>query len=125
VHLHTLIGDDDIGRGVVDTLTRSGVRVHPALTAGPTERHVNLMATDGSRQSIYLTIATAPPDLDLQPVTALAADCDVVVLNILDYARPLIPALGRLRKPFWTDLHDWDDSTRTTATSPRPPRSSY
>jgi hypothetical protein len=26
------------------------VCVHQALTAGPTERHVNLMATDGSRQ---------------------------------------------------------------------------
>jgi sugar/nucleoside kinase (ribokinase family) len=86
VHLHTLIGDDDIGRGVVDTLTRSGVRVHRALTVGPSERHVNLIARDGSRLSIYLTIATAPQDLDLQPVAALAVDCDVVVLNILEYA---------------------------------------
>jgi sugar/nucleoside kinase (ribokinase family) len=108
VHLHTLIGSDDVGQGVVDVLTRAGVTVHPAITEGPTERHVNLMANGGSRLSIYLTVATAPADLDVEPVVKLAADCDVVVLNILGYVRPLIPALGEIGKPFWTDLHDWD-----------------
>jgi acarbose 7IV-phosphotransferase len=44
VHLHTLIGDDEVGQQALDSLAGSGVVVHPEVTARPTERHVNLMA---------------------------------------------------------------------------------
>jgi sugar/nucleoside kinase (ribokinase family) len=99
VHLHTLIGADYAGQRVVNELTRSGVIVHKAIIAGPTERQVNLMAADGSRLSIHLSVASAPVDLDLRPIVAVAAECDAVVLNIIEYVRPLYKALntgGRL-----------------------------
>lgn len=105
VHLHTLLGEDEPGERAAAELRAAGVVLHIDRDAGPTERHVNLMASDGSRLSVYRSVAQPRPDLDLRPVAALAAECDAVVLNIADYVRGLIPLLD---VPFWTDLHDWD-----------------
>ena len=108
VHLHTLLGDDPAGERVRDHLTAAGVRLHVDPSVTGTEQHVNLMARDGGRLSIYRSVLTPAPGLDLGPVLELARTCDAVVLDIADYARRLIPLLGVAGIAFWSDLHDWD-----------------
>lgn len=108
VHLHTLLGDDRAGRHVTAALEAAGVCVHADADAVGTEQHVNLMAADGTRLSVYRSVATPRADLDLAPVVELACTCDAVVLNITDYVRRLIRPLQDRGIPFWTDLHDWD-----------------
>lgn len=108
MHLHTLLGEDASGRRVETELANAGVHLHTDPDAGPTEQHVNLMAADGSRLSVYRSVTTPRPDLDLTRLVGLAADCDAVVLNITDYVRRLVAPLRKSGIPFWTDLHDWD-----------------
>lgn len=108
VHLHALLGDDEPGEQVRATLRAAGVVLHEARSATGTERHVNLMAADGGRLSVYRTLATPEPDLDVAPLVGLAAGCDAVVLDISDHVRRLIGPLERAGVGYWTDLHDWD-----------------
>jgi sugar/nucleoside kinase (ribokinase family) len=108
VHLHTLLGDDDPGARVRAGLTEAGVTLHVDASVTGTEQHVNLMAADGGRLSVYRNVCAPGPELDLAPIADLARDCDAVVLNITDYARHLIGALAEAGIGFWTDLHNWD-----------------
>ncbi len=108
VHLHTLLGDDEAGGRVEVALREAGVYVHHDRSVTGTERHVNLMAPDGGRLSVYRSLCEPRDDLDLAPVLDLASGADLVVLNITDYARRLIPGLADRGIPFWTDLHNWD-----------------
>jgi sugar/nucleoside kinase (ribokinase family) len=108
VHLHTLLGADPEGARVRDRLAAAGVRLHVDTSVTGTEQHVNLMARDGGRLSIYRSVLTPAPGLDLEPVVDLARSCDAVLLDIADYARRLIAPLGAAGVGFWSDLHDWD-----------------
>lgn len=108
VHLHTLLGEDAAGEQVRTALARAGVRLHADPSLSGTEQHVNLMARDGSRLSVYRSVASPAPDLDLSPVVELARSCDAVVLDLADHARRLIAPLATATVAFWTDLHDWD-----------------
>jgi sugar/nucleoside kinase (ribokinase family) len=65
---------------------------------------------DRRGRRVSFLLATTPgdsaPDLDaLEPLVAAA---DVVLLEIVDHARHMIPLVQRLRKPIWTDLHSYD-----------------
>ncbi|MFN8190094.1 MAG: PfkB family carbohydrate kinase [Nocardioidaceae bacterium] len=108
VHLHTLLGDDVEAARVREHLAAAGIHLHVDRSVTGTEQHVNLMARDGGRLSIYRSVLTPRPDLDLQPLVDLARTCDAVVLDIADYARGLIPLLAEVGIGFWSDLHDWD-----------------
>lgn len=108
VHLHTLLGDDPPGERVRDRLAAAGVHLHVDASVTGTEQHVNLMARDGGRLSIYRNVLTPATGLDLEPVVELARTCDAVLLDIADYARRLIAPLGAAGVGFWSDLHDWD-----------------
>ncbi len=108
VHLHTLLGDDEPGARVRTGLIDAGVTLHVDSSVSGTEQHVNLMAADGGRLSVYRNVCAPGPDLDLAPMADLARDCDAVVLNITDYARLLIDPLAAVGVDFWTDLHNWD-----------------
>ncbi|MFN8196057.1 MAG: carbohydrate kinase family protein [Nocardioidaceae bacterium] len=111
VHLHTLLGADDAGERVRAGLERPGVTLHVAASVTGTEQHVNLMAADGGRLSIYRSVCAPDADLDLAPLAELAAECDAVVLDIADYARRLVAPLAAAGIGFGTDLHDWDGSS--------------
>lgn len=108
VHLHTLLGDDEPGTRVRTGLTEAGVTLHVDTSVSGTEQHVNLMAADGGRLSVYRNVCAPGPGLDLAPMADLARGCDAVVLNITDYARHLIGPLAAAGVDFWTDLHNWD-----------------
>jgi sugar/nucleoside kinase (ribokinase family) len=104
VTLRTALGDDRDG-----SLVRVAL-AHPRISlvvqeVAATERHVNLMADDGSRVSLYLELPTpsvgALPSLD---------GVDAAVLDLADHSRPLLTATRAAGVPVWCDVHD-DDGT--------------
>ncbi|RHA37575.1 carbohydrate kinase family protein [Cellulomonas rhizosphaerae] len=109
VTLATLLGSDAPADLVREALT------HPRLTVlaspardGRTERHVNLMADDGSRVSIYLELPAStgtPPE-----VLAALDSASVAVLDLADSSLPLLAAARSRGVPVWCDVHD-DDGT--------------
>jgi sugar/nucleoside kinase (ribokinase family) len=108
VTLRTLLGDDRDGALVRRELA------HPRLTvvgdaarAGRTERHVNLMADDGGRVSIYLELPSAAGD---GVPSHLLDGVDAAVLDLADHSRPLLAAARAAGVPVWCDVHD-DDGT--------------
>lgn len=108
VTLQLTVGDDAAGRAILDLVEARGVRTIVDRQPGETERHVNLMAREGGRISIYTVFARTPPVIDWPRLEAAVREADVVCLNILDYCRHLIPAIRAAGKPIWCDLHDWD-----------------
>lgn len=108
VTLHAMIGEDLWGDLVRRRLQREPFRfVHDVDPAG-TERHVNLMADSGARISIYATYGTFEPSIDMARLESLMAHTDVLVLNIANYCRRLIPLARRLGLAIWCDIHDWE-----------------
>lgn len=108
VTLHALLGEDAVGQQAAGRLTAAGVRLLAETDPLGTERHVNLLDAQGRRLSIYANSATFEPDIDLPGLEALIPRHDVLVLNIINYARRLIPAARRLHVPIWCDVHDYD-----------------
>ncbi|BFU44910.1 carbohydrate kinase family protein [Krasilnikovia sp. MM14-A1004] len=106
VTLLTLVGDDDTGRRITAELRDHGVDVRAMPSGNGTERHVNLMDTDGRRLSVYLTLPTPAHEVTVAP--GLIEDADVVVADLADHARPVLRAARRAGKPIWCDLHDYD-----------------
>ena len=104
VTLRTVLGDDPFGALVRSALDHPRVTVvaQPAV-AGRTERHVNLMADDGSRVSIYLELPTPVAG----PVPPFAG-IDAAVLDLADHSRPLLAAARAAGVPVWCDVHDDD-----------------
>jgi sugar/nucleoside kinase (ribokinase family) len=108
VTLHGFIGDDDDGMFIQHEMAKNDVRFIYDTDPNGTERHTNLMDESGNRISIYTHSATFEPDFapdDLMPEIQRA---DIVVLNIINYCRYLIPFIQAARKELWCDLHDYD-----------------
>jgi sugar/nucleoside kinase (ribokinase family) len=108
VTLHGLVGADTYGQRIEDHLRQQGIDFLRDIDPRGTERHVNLMNAEGGRISIYMAYATFEPVLDLSRLEALLPAHDYVVLNIINYARRLIPAVKRAGKELWCDIHDYD-----------------
>ena len=108
VTLYGLIGEDESGTKVREHLATESLRFIYDVDPAGTERHVNLMANDGGRISIYVAYASFEPSLDRPRLERLIGESDVVVLNIINYCRTLIPAIRAANKPIWCDIHDWD-----------------
>jgi len=107
VELATVLGDDDEGRRVEAALRGAGV---PLLLerATPTERHLNLMAADGGRVSIYLAVPPEPVRGALDAVVAAMAGARALVLDLSPRAAALLDDARATGIPIWTDLHDFD-----------------
>ena len=102
VTLRTAIGDDGEG-----SLVRAAL-AHPRISlvvqqVAATERHVNLMADDGARVSLYLELPSPGPG----PVPSLDG-VDAAVLDLADHSRPLLAAARAAGVPVWCDVHDDD-----------------
>lgn len=112
VTLLTVLGTDEVGARVRDSLSAAGVRVVArASRSGSCERHVNLMTDAGERVSIY----THLPE-PAEPWTRLEADehlagADVVVTDLSEHARPWVEWGRRAGVPVWADLHDYDGAS--------------
>jgi sugar/nucleoside kinase (ribokinase family) len=106
--LHALIGNDIYGEKIKSSMQRENLNFIYDVDSRGTERHMNLMDEAGRRTSIFLTNSTSDPELDLGKFRPLIKDNDLIVLNILNYTKQLIPLCTQYQKPIWTDLHDYD-----------------
>ncbi|WP_370524304.1 carbohydrate kinase family protein [Cellulomonas sp. APG4] len=109
--LATAVGTDDAAHSVVDALREAGVPLLLETVDGPSEQHLNLMAPDGGRVSIYLSTV---PDGGAQwrgPVLAAAAQARAVVLDLSPRAADVIDDVVATGVPVWTDLHDYDGAS--------------
>jgi sugar/nucleoside kinase (ribokinase family) len=66
------------------------------------------MSADGGRISIFLNAGTFTPIIDSERLHPIIQTSDYILLNIINYARSLIPAIQQYKKPIWCDLHDYD-----------------
>jgi len=119
VTLHTVLGDDDAATRVRAELADPHLHLVATVVPGPTERHLNLMADDGSRVSIYLDVPGELGELgepggqggqgDVPPAVATAvATADIAVIDLSNYARRFLPVARAAGVPLWCDLHDYD-----------------
>ncbi|WP_417531149.1 carbohydrate kinase family protein [Marinobacter lipolyticus] len=108
VALHAVVGNDQEGQMIRQTLEQAGVGTLISETAEPTEQHVNLMAPNGERLSIFVQPPAREVTLDWFAINHALKACSIAVINILDYTRPILEEAVRLGVPIWTDLHDYD-----------------
>lgn len=110
VTLLTVLGGDEVGTRVRDSLSAAGVRVVArASRSGECERHVNLMTDAGERVSIYTHLPE--PAEPWTPADADLAAADLVVADLSDHARPWIGWARAAGVPVWADLHDYDGAS--------------
>lgn len=109
VGLWAVLGTDEAAGRVRAGLSEAGVELHAHVVDGPSERHVNLMHPDGSRDSI-MSLPPAHdeirPDFDL--VAGLMDRADFVSIVIKEHCRPFLELARETGTPIWVDLHDWD-----------------
>jgi sugar/nucleoside kinase (ribokinase family) len=105
--LQSPIGLDEAGQIVRAYLTKNHVDCVFDSVA-ETERHINLMDAEGKRISIFVATIPSRIDMDKKRMTALIAEADLIVLNIIPYAKSLIGMIKASGKPVWTDLHDYE-----------------
>lgn len=108
VTLYHLIGDDANSQHIKAYLREQKLQFEYDTDPAGTQRHVNLMADDGGRLSIYANAGTFEPDIDLNRLTKLIENHDYLILNISNYSRWLIEPARKAGKAIWCDLHDYD-----------------
>lgn len=108
VLLHVTLGQDDWGEKIQQRFRRTGVQLLTDIDPNGTERHTNIMDSDGRRLSIYTHAASEYPGIDPDHLGKAMQHADYVVLNIVNYCRRLIPYAAQLGKQIWCDLHDYD-----------------
>ncbi len=107
--LHSIIGDDEFGKKIIEFLNEQAVDFFYDLDPKGTERHFNIMDADGGRISMFITQSSAEISLNIEKIEEKIEACSIAVLNIILYTLPLIPLLKKYAKPVWTDLHDYND----------------
>jgi len=70
---------------------------------------VNLMDDKGNRISIFVTQSSSNPVLNMPRLEENIKNCNIAVLNIINYTKALIPICKKYKKPIWTDLHDYNE----------------
>jgi sugar/nucleoside kinase (ribokinase family) len=108
VELHTLIGTDADGerlRGILERVPN--LELH-AVDGARTERHLNLMTPLGERVSIYLSTPDDRPSPEDHRLTGAMEDAEVIVLDLSERSRRMIPDARASGRPIWTDIHDYD-----------------
>lgn len=103
--LDALLGDDEAGARVRDTLSAAGVTLR-AHRAARTEQHLNLMTPTGARLSLYLATPDAPEADAVDP--QLLDDVDLAIIDLAPRSAELLPVAQQRGIPVWTDLHDYD-----------------
>jgi len=108
VTFHGLIGRDYYGDLIRRRFEQEHLPFFYDVDPAGTQRHVNLMEDSGARISIYVAYATFEPVLDLAPIESAVIQSDLVVINLSNYCRQIIPLAKKHNKPLWCDIHDYD-----------------
>lgn len=106
--LHSIIGDDMYGKKIEEILERNGIDFIYDFDPKGTERHVNLMDENGGRISIFVQECSNELPLNMEKIEPFIKEADVIVLNIINYTKQLIPLIKMYNKQVWVDLHDYD-----------------
>jgi sugar/nucleoside kinase (ribokinase family) len=107
--LHSILGNDDYGKKIIDFLKKEGVDFLYDIDPKGTERHFNIMDAEGGRISMFITQSSEAIDLSLNMIEQNIQSADIVVLNIIPYTVPIISVIKKYGKNIWTDLHDYND----------------
>ncbi len=106
----TAVGDDADAGAIREALTVPGLDLVAWTAPGPSEHHLNLMASHGERLSIYLDAGPmrplAPHELEqarsaMRAARVIVPDLTPLALEFLDDARNAAGAV-------WVDLHDYN-----------------
>jgi acarbose 7IV-phosphotransferase len=108
VTLHSLVGNDESGWKIENILQKQGVHFLRDIDPKGTERDLNLMDPNGGRISIFLPTTTYEPKVDTTRIEAAISENDLIVLNISNYCRYLIPLIKKHHKEIWCDIHDYN-----------------
>ena len=103
-----MIGDDVYGHRVKKELDLPNLYFTTDIDPRGTERHVNILNSEGERISIFINPSFYEPVLDLDFFQQIIFHSDYSVINISNYCRKLLPICKALNKEIWTDLHDYD-----------------
>jgi acarbose 7IV-phosphotransferase len=106
--LYSVFGDDYFGQKIIQNLTENKVNFFYDFDPNGTERHINLMDSDGKRISMFITQSSEILDKNILKIINSIKWADIIVLNIINYCRSIIPIIVKYKKPVWTDLHDYD-----------------
>lgn len=109
--LYSVLGDDYYGKKIIKDLHRNKIDFFFDIDPTGTERHINIMDAEGKRISMFITHSSEKINYNTEKIEAAAQEADIIVLNIIDYCRNIIPLLTKYNKPIWTDLHDYDGSS--------------
>lgn len=107
--LYSVLGDDTFGEQIKNHLELENVNFIYDYDSKGTERHINIMDSDGGRISIFITQSSEKPNISIDKIRTELEKSDIIVLNIISYCKEIIPLLPLNQKPIWTDLHDYDD----------------
>lgn len=108
VTFHAMIGRDRYGESIKRTFVAEPATFLHDIDPNGTERHVNLMNADGERISIFVVEATPEPDIDYGRLNDLVETSEALLINPVDYTRPLLSAAERYDTPIWCDVHAYD-----------------
>lgn len=110
VTLRTLLGHDDHGDKVRAALAHPRIRLLDEVCRdGRTERHVNLLAADGSRVSVYLELPSPGRGANLARESQEALrTATVAVIDLSSHGVPFLDAAHAAGIPVWCDVHDDD-----------------
>lgn len=108
VVLHALIGDDELGKKAIGDLEQQNLSFFYDIDPIGTERHLNIMNSNGERISIFINPASDNPGIDYGQFEQHMLNADYVVINLSNYTKKMLFQAKKLNKPIWTDLHDYD-----------------
>jgi len=106
--LYSVLGNDSYGQQIIQYLQAQGVDLVYDFDPAGTERHINIMDTNGNRISMFVTQSSEKVDFDQSKMQRYLSDTDIIVINIIGYCKQFIPLINLYNKPVWTDLHDYD-----------------
>lgn len=106
--LHSILGNDCWGEKIISHLKSEKVDFIYDFDPKGTERHFNIMNSEGERISMFITQSSEEITLNTSLIEEKIKQSDIVILNIIPYCKQLIPLLKIHKKPVWTDLHDYN-----------------
>ena len=107
VTLAAQLGPDTSGDLLRERFRLAGVSLYE-LPDIQTEQHTNLMNAEGERISIFAVQRTFDPPVSVTNFDRWVGQAEVVVLDIINWSRQLIPLVRASGKPIWCDLHDYN-----------------
>ena len=107
--LYSVLGNDQYGKQIINYLEKEKVNFIYDIDPKGTERHINIMDSNGGRISMFITQSSEKPEISVNKIEKEIINADIIVLNIISYCKEIIPFLQKKQKPIWTDLHDYID----------------